>query len=432
MKCLEKEKGQRYQSAAEVQAELGKIEKGIPTTERKIARKKPFTSKEITVKLRLQKLLFPGLGIIVLAGIALVVFRLLPRRPLAPPISGKPSLAILYFDNISGDKILDAWKTGLTELLITKLGQSRFIRVLDGNTIYSLLKRLNLDDARKYAKEDLLKIANEGGAEYTLSGSLMKAGPNILITLSLQKPRTGEVISPISVECKGEEEIIPKVDEVARKIKSDLDLSSEQIASDFDKEAGKITTHSPEAFKYYSEGRKYHSQGDYLKSIELMQKAVKLDPEFAMAYRSMGSAYGNLGQSVERRKYYQKALEFKDRVSERERYSIEGDSYRQSEKTLAKAIEAYQKLLELYPDDLIGNTNLGVLYSDIEEWDKAIERYRVPRREWKPAMLLPSAISPKPTKPRDNMTPPRNSSSVISSRIPIMRPSSAGSPKSTY
>ncbi len=377
LKCLEKEKEQRYQSAAEVHAELGKIEKGIPTTEREIPRKKPLTSKEITVKLRLQKLLFPGVGIIVLAGIALVVFRLLPRRPPAPLISGKPSLAILYFENISGDKILDAWKTGLTELLITKLGQSRFIRVLDGNTIYSLLKRLNLDEARKYAKEDLLKIANEGGAEYTLSGSLMKAGQNILITLSLQKPRTGEVISPISVECKGEEEIIPKVDEVARKVKSDLDLSSEQIARDFDKEAGKITTISPEAFKYYSEGRKSHSQGDYQKSIELMQKAVKLDPEFAMAYRSMGSAYGNLGQAMERREYYQKALEFKERVSERERYSIEGDFYRQSEKTMTRAIGAYQRLLELYPDDSIGNTNLGVLYSDIEEWDKAIELYRV-------------------------------------------------------
>ncbi len=376
LKCLEKEKEKRYQSAAEVHAELEKIEKGIPTTERDIARKKISTQKEIAVKLRLRNLLFPGLGIIVLAGIAFIAIRLLPRRPVAPSVSGKPSLAILYFENISGDKGLDPWKTGLTELLITKLGQSRFIRVLDGNTIYSLLKRMSLDEARKYAKEDLLKIANEAGAEYTLSGSVMKAGQNIIITLSLQKPRTGEVIRPISVECKGEEEIIPKVDEIARTIKGDLDLSSEQIATDLDKEAGKITTSSAEAFKYYSEGRKYHSQGDYQKSIELMQKAVRLDPEFAMAYRSLGSAYGNHGQTAEGLKYYRKALEFKDRVSERERLSIEGDFYRQSEQMFGKAIEAYQKLLELYPDDLIGNTNLGVLYGNIEEWDKAIERYR--------------------------------------------------------
>ena len=93
-----------------------------------------------------------------------------------PPPSGKPTLAILYFENISGDKNLDAWKTALTELLITKLSQSKFISVLDGNTIYSILKRLSLDEAKKYTKEDLLKIANEGKATYTLSGSLMKAG----------------------------------------------------------------------------------------------------------------------------------------------------------------------------------------------------------------------------------------------------------------
>ena len=377
LKCLEKEKGKRYQGAADVLAELGKIEKGIPTTEREIARKKPLTSREITVKLRLQKLLWPGLGVIVLAGIALVVFRLLPRRPLAPPVSGKPSLAILYFDNISGDKSLDAWKTGLTELLITKLSQSRFIRVLDGNTIYSLLRRLGFENARKYRQEDLLRIANEGGAEYTLSGSLIRAGKDIIITVSLQKPRTGEVISPVSVDCKSEEEIIARVDEVAGKIKTDLDLSQDQIAADPDKKTASITTTSAEAFKCYSVGRKFHAEGDYERSIDWMKKAVALDPEFAMAYRSLGSDYANTAANTEGLKYYRKALEFKDRVSDRERLNIEGDFYRQSENTVGKAIEAYQELLNLYPDDVIGNTNLGVLYTNLEEWDKAIERYKV-------------------------------------------------------
>jgi tetratricopeptide (TPR) repeat protein len=107
-----------------------------------------------------------------------------------------------------------------------------------------------------------------------------------------------------------------------------------------------------------------------------MKKAVKLDPEFAMACRSLGSSYNNLDQSAESLKYYRMAFEFRDRVSERERFSIEGDFYRQSEKTTAKAIEAYQRLLQLYPDDMIGGTNLGVLYMNIEEWDKAIELYR--------------------------------------------------------
>jgi serine/threonine protein kinase/Tfp pilus assembly protein PilF len=375
LKCLEKDKAKRYQTAAEVHSELEKIEKGIPTTERVVPEKKTFTSREITVKFSLRRALYPALGIIALAAVALLVLRFLPKKQSAPlPPSGKPSLAILYFENLSGDKSLDPWKTALTELLITKLSQSKYINVLSSDRIFSLLRRLNLQEAKRYSTEDLIKVADESGAIYTLSGSLMKAGQNIIMTMTLQKPRTGELISPLNIECGGEEEIFPKVDELARTIKSDLNLTPDQIAADFDKEVGKITTSSPEAYKYYSEGRKYHLEGEFRKSITLIERAIAIDPDFAMAYRSLGNSYWTLGYSADAKKCFQKAFELSDRVSDRERYIIQGDFYRQSENTYDKAIEAYDKLLELYPEDLIGNANSGLLYIFLEEWDKARER----------------------------------------------------------
>jgi len=294
LKCLEKAKERRYQSAEELGVDLEKIEKGIPTTERPVPERKSFTSKEITVKLQLKKVFVPALGVVALAVIALVLWRFIPKHHIALPPSGKPSLAILYFDNVSGDKSLDAWKTGLTELLITKLSQSKFIKVLDGTSIYSILKKLNLDVAKKYTKGDLQKIADEGGATHTLSGSLMKAGQNIIITFSLQKPRTGDVISSIPVECQGEQEIMSRMDEVATKIKSDLDLSPQQIASDMDKEIGKITTASPEAYKYYSEARRFHLAQDYGPAIPLYEKAVTIDPAFAMASIQLSYSAGEM------------------------------------------------------------------------------------------------------------------------------------------
>jgi len=137
----------------------------------------------------------------------------------------------------------------------------------------------------------------------------------------------------------------------------------------------KITTSFPEAFKYYIEGRESLNKGDTSKAIQFMEKAVAVDREFAMAYRLMAVANGNMGLRSERMKCLLKALELSDRVSDRERYQIQGDFYSNSEKTYDKAIEAYKKVLQLYPDDLIGNNNLGVVYISIEEWDKAIERY---------------------------------------------------------
>jgi tetratricopeptide (TPR) repeat protein len=105
-----------------------------------------------------------------------------------------------------------------------------------------------------------------------------------------------------------------------------------------------------------------------------MEKAIAIDPGFAMAYRSVAMAYGNLGYSADEKKNIQKAFELSDRASDRERYIIQGDYYSQSESTYDKAIEAYNKLLALYPDDRIGNANSAAVYSRLEEWDKAIER----------------------------------------------------------
>jgi tetratricopeptide (TPR) repeat protein/tRNA A-37 threonylcarbamoyl transferase component Bud32 len=376
LKCLEKDKTKRYQSASDVHSELEKIEKGIPTTERVVPERKTITSREITVKFTLRKIAIPAFGFLALAAIALVVFRFIPKKQSGPSLpSGKPSLAIVYFENITGDKSLDVWKTGLTELFITKLSQSKFINVFSSDRVFSILKRLNLQEAKKYSTEDLVKVADEGGAVYTLSGSLMKAGKTIIITLTLQKPRTGEVIIPLNIECNGEEEIFPKVDELTNKIKANLNLTPQEIASDNDQEVGKITTRSPEAYKFYSEGRRYHMMMDSAQSIPLMEKAIALDPNFAMAYRSLATSYYSQGSDSEYKKYLQKAFELSSNVSERERYIIQGDYYLQSEKTYDQAIEIYTKLLELYPDDSMAHSKLADIYYRLEQWDKAIEEY---------------------------------------------------------
>ncbi len=167
------------------------------------------------------------------------------------------------------------------------------------------------------------------------------------------------------------------VDELTRRIKENFELSEAQIATDIDEEVGKITTASTEAYKHYSQGRTFHLNGDYPKSIESMLKAAEIDPEFAMAYRSMAAAYSNMGYLGARKNARQKAFELRDRVSDRERFLIEGDYYWSSEKTLVKAIEAYSGLLELYPDDSIAITNLGGVYSNLEEWDRSLELHRM-------------------------------------------------------
>ena len=381
LKCLEKDKERRYQNADELKDNLEKIEKGIPTAERPIPKRKTVTSKPITLTISRKKFFVPLSILVAIAIIGIGLWRFLPKQHIAPPApTGKPTLAILYFENVSSDRILDAWKTGLADLLITKLSQSKFINVLDGNTVYGILKKLNLDEAKKYTRDDLIKVANAGRATYTISGSLMKAGQNIIMTVSLQRPQTGEVISSSNIECRGEEEIFLKVDELAKTIKSDLKLTPDQIASDIDKQVGKITTSSPDAFKYFVEGRKYHLDGKYPEAIQIYEKAVAADPEFAMAYRGLAQVYLNLGYIARGTEIYKKAFELSDRVSDRERAFIQGAFYYQKEQTCDKAIEVFKSFIKLYPNDFVAVSKLAESYDSLEEWGKAQEYFEIAAR----------------------------------------------------
>jgi serine/threonine protein kinase/tetratricopeptide (TPR) repeat protein len=382
LRCLEKEKENRYQSAGEVQTELGNIEKGIPTTERTIPDKKPLTSREITVTFGVKKLMIPALVIIAVVIIGIILWQVLPKQkpaPLAP--SGKPSLAVMYFENNTGDTGFDHWRKALSELLTADLSQSKYLSVLSGDKLFDILNELNLQEAKSYSSTDLKQVAAHGGVENVIRGSYTKAGDTFRINIMIQNAATGKLIASEKVESAGVEGLFPMVDELTRKIKESFEISAEEISRDLDMEVGKITTSSPEAYKYYSEGRKYHLAGENRKSIELMERALAIDPEFAMAYRSLAMSYNNLFMFSQRTKYIQKALEFSDRLSERERLLIEGDFYKESETTNDKAIEVLDKVIGLYPEDEIANHNIGIIYYELEEWDKAIPYYEACREQ---------------------------------------------------
>jgi len=375
MRCLEKDKEMRYQSAGEVRSELTRIEEGIPTTERVIPKRKPITSREITVQFSLRKLFIPALVVAAIIVIGVILWQVLPQEEVVPIPSDKPSLAIMYFKNNTGNENLDHWRTMLSNLLITDLTQSKHLRILSEDKLFNILSQLNQLKAETYSSEVLKQVATQGGVNHILQGAYAKAGDEFRINVTLQEASSGELIGSESVAGLGEKSIFTMVDQLTRRIKANFKLSEEEIMSDLDKEVRNITTSSPEAYKYYVEGRRYHTSGENRQSIQLMERALSIDPEFAMAFRSIAQSYNNLGLFSESAKYMQKAFELTERLSDRERYQIQGDYYSDSDKTYDKAIEAYTKVIELYPDDTIANHNLGSIYADIEELDKAIERY---------------------------------------------------------
>jgi len=352
LKCLEKEKDKRYQNVKELHSELENIEKGIPTTERIIPVRKPFTSKEITVRFSLKKAFIPAVIILTTALIVFAIWQLLPqKKAITTALSDKPSLAIVYFENNTGDKSLDHWRKALSELLIADLTQSKHIRVLSSDRLLDVLRELNQIEAISLSSTVLKKVAARGGSSHILRGSYTKAGEQFRINAILHEASTMESIGSDRIEGKGEESFLAMVDELTLKVKSHFQLSEEEISEDIDEDVGKITTSVPEALKFYIEGRKYHLTNNYERSIELMEKAVAIDPKFAMAYRSMAMAYSNIGFVPQANEKIKKALELADRLP-----------------------------ADLYPDDSSANHNLAIRYSSLGKYQKAIDHYEI---NWK-------------------------------------------------
>ncbi|MCJ7704632.1 MAG: hypothetical protein MUO28_03745 [Desulfobacterales bacterium] len=315
------------------------------------------------------------LVVFLLIIITVIIWQLFREKQRFPSNSTRPTVVIMPFSNNSGDENLAYIGEALSDMLISDLSQSRYVTVHRRDVIISTLRELNLHKTKNFSSEDLRKIAQKLDATHFIQGSYIKFGDDYRIDVDTQDARLMESSGIDKVE-GAYSELSSMVDSLARKIKSHLNLTDEAIAHDIDERVGRVTTSSPEALRYYIEGRNHHNLSAYVKSIESMEKALEIDPEFALAYKSLSESYNSLGLLSKSREYAAKALEHSDRISERERYHLQMQFYRASEKTWQNAIDAGLKLIRLYPDDL-GGDELATLYFLVEQWDSAIQHYQV-------------------------------------------------------
>jgi len=378
LKCLEKDKERRYQNADELKTNLEKIEKGIPTAERPVPKRKTSTARPITLTISRKKLFVPFFILVAIAIIGIGLFHFLSNRRVAPPLlSGKPSIAVLPFENYSGDPSLENWRYGFPELLITGLSSSKYLKVLRQDEVSGVLKKLNLAEGKALTSDNIKKIAQEAEVTSLLEASFVKAGTNFIITATLVSGQTGETQATLSMKAQSIENILGGgLDGLVKEIKKGLNITEEQMASDIDVEIGKVMTRNPEALKYYIEGERFHLDTKCDEAIVSLKKAVELDPKFAMAYSILGACYENLGQFAQQKESLDEAFRLKDRMPPREYYLIQGSYYAQSEATYPKAIEMYKKVLDIYPDDYLANHRLAYTYGTLlGELNLAIEQY---------------------------------------------------------
>jgi serine/threonine protein kinase/tetratricopeptide (TPR) repeat protein len=375
LKCLEKDKTQRYQNAADVRAELERIEKGIPTTERVIPAPKPLTSREITIKFGPKKLFVPAVAAVVLVLAALVVWKIVLKKPIPLLPEEKRSIAVISFENQTGDKTYDYLSKVIPNLLITNLEQSGYFNVTTWERIRDLLKQVGKGDV-EFVNSDLgFEICQKDGVEVIVLGLVSKSGNTFVTDAKVLDVGTKKLLGTANSRGESPDSIFKnQIDDLSRQIAKSVGLSERRIDA-VKMQVRDVTTSSAEAYKYYLQGREALVNLDFIAAKQSFEKAVELDPTFAAAYYFLGSTHYMLGDGREGTEAVKKAREFSQKASEKERLLIEAQYASSIESNFEKRLRILKEAAGKYPKDKDVHLLLASAYGIMALRDKAVEEY---------------------------------------------------------
>lgn len=332
LKCLEKEKDKRYQSAEQVLSDIGHIEKGIPTTERVIPARKTFTSKEITVR----------------------------------------SIAVITFKNQTGDKAFDYLQEAIPNLLITSLEQSRRFRVTTWERLNDILRQIGKEKEAVIDENLDFELCRKEGIEAIVVGSYIKAGEMFATDVKVLDVETRQILKTASSKGEGVASILKnQVDELSRTISKGKGLSALRIEKAPPKITD-VTTNSMEAYNYFLRGREDYEKFYYADAKKFLQKAVELDPTFAVAYLYLGRSCESLYESKAGEEAYKKAKMYSNKATEKERLSIEASYASAIERDPDKRIRILQEIAQQYPDEKRVHYDLAIHYHTRQMFPEAI------------------------------------------------------------
>jgi serine/threonine protein kinase/Flp pilus assembly protein TadD len=378
LKCLEKDKGKRYQTAAEVEAELDKIERGIPTTERVVPKRKTLTSRQITVQFEPKRLVKPAAILIGVVIAALLLWQFLPRKEAAPSPKIKNSIAVISFENQTGDKAFDYLKKAIPNLLITSLEQRGGLYVVTWERMADLLRQMGEQDAETIDPESGFRLCRKEGIEAIVLGSFVKAGDMFATDVKMLDVDTRKTIKSATSRGEGADSILrTQIDELSREISAGIGPAREKTAGE-KAQVAEATTTSMEAYESYLKGRDEFDKLYYVEAIKPLEKAVELDPDFAMAYFYLGFTHFSIGNIKAGEEAFKKAKALANRVTERERLYIEAAHSAIVEHDWEARYRFIEELIQKYPKEKLAHFWQGVYYRGHGDYEKAVaEQNRV-------------------------------------------------------
>ncbi len=300
--------------------------------------------------------------------VALLLFFLFSRTP-ALTFSERDWVLVGDFTNYTQQEVFAA---ALRTALERELSRSRYVNVVSRGRVLDVLRLMKRDPGsiidQNLGREICLR---DGNIRVLLSGSIQEIGGNYEISVKLIDPANGRLVATLAEEAGSEKQVLPAMRRLAREVRKKLGESLSSILRT-EQRLVQVTTPSLKALALYSKGWQFANQLDWRKARSFLEQAVATDSTFAMAHMVLGYAYYWLGEMPQALNCFSRAKKYMAGVSDREKYFILGTYAYHNLQDLQKAIDSYEILVELYPDDFWGHQNLSVIYMLRQDWKNSL------------------------------------------------------------
>jgi len=355
-KALNKDCAKRYQSAADLSADLANLKR--QTEFRKTVTKKWRSAWTLST-----------------AGVlfaALIAGGLYYHSRQKQRLTERDTIVLADFANSTGDKVFDST---LNQALSITLNQSPFLNVLSGDAVRKTLQSMTRTADTILAPEVAREVCQRTNSRVYISGSIARLGDQYVVGLKAVNCRTGSVLAQEQVAAASKERVLRALDSAATKLRGELGESLASLQK-FDLPLEEVTTSSLQALEAFSTGEAAYRQKGEAAALPYHLRAIQLDPNFAAAYLALGSDYYSLGETTRASGYFSKAFELREHASRLENMTITADYYNYVTGELDKAEQAMRNLLANYPRLWGPHADLGNVYTSQGLYAKGSDEYR--------------------------------------------------------
>ena len=308
----------------------------------------------------------PLIGAAILIAALAIAGYILTHR--GPKLGGQRSIVLADFTNTTGDAVFDG---ALRQGLAAQLAQSPFLHILSERQMQQTMQYMGQPSTARVTDELARQICQRTQSAAVMEGSIAQIGNTYNLVLNAVNCSTGEPLASSTAEAQDKDHVLAALGQAAEDVRGKLGESLASIQK-FNTPINEATTSSLEALKAYSLGMQARANKGEETAAPFFQQAITLDPNFAMAFATLGQVEANLGQAAIGAEYTKKAYALRDRASEAERFYIDSHYYENVQGDLQKGNEVYQLWTQTYPRDAIPFNNLGVSCGLMGQWEKAL------------------------------------------------------------